>query len=162
MADSSPSGNYTSFELWPVFLTLSTPGFVKNIFYPLRYLCSWYRELINEKLQMLVRSKGDAGGRKVHRNYFPNKTFSVLVFCRWCQILFSLLRLLSFRHLHMNFTLANMKPCFWVFACFAFSASFNAPQLSPLWSFLSKQECTVWVGLLLALACVGEWGGGAG
>ena len=57
----------------------------------------------------------------------------------------------------MNLSLANMKLCFRVFACFAFIASFNAPQLSPLWSLLSKQECTVWVGLLLALACVEEW-----
>lgn len=62
----------------------------------------------------------------------------------------------------MNLTLANMKLCFRVFACFAFIASFNAPQLSPLWSLLSKQECTVWVGLLLALACVEEWGAGGG
>ena len=62
----------------------------------------------------------------------------------------------------MNLSLANMKLCFRVFACFAFIASFNAPQLSPLWSLLSKQECTVWVGLLLALACVEEWGAGGG
>ena len=60
----------------------------------------------------------------------------------------------------MNFSLANMKPRSRAFACFAVIAPFNAPLLSALWGLLSKQECSVRVGLLLAFACVEEWGGG--
>lgn len=64
MTDSSPGGNYTSFELWPMFLTLNTPGFVKNIIYPLRYLCGQYRDQINEKLQRFEQSRRDVSGEK--------------------------------------------------------------------------------------------------
>lgn len=40
--DSPPGRNYTSFELWPVFLTFgTTTGFVTNIIDPFRYLCGW-------------------------------------------------------------------------------------------------------------------------
>lgn len=53
-----------------------------------------------------------------------------------------------------------MKPRSRALACFAVIAPFNAPLLSALWGLLSKQECSVRVGLLLAFACVEEWGGG--
>lgn len=40
--DSPPGRNYTSFELWPVFLTFgTTTGFVTNIIDPFIYLCGW-------------------------------------------------------------------------------------------------------------------------
>lgn len=83
----------------------------------------------------------------------------MLIFYRWCQIFLSLLRLLSFRHLHMNFTLTNLK-LLSVFCLFCFFAFFNPPSPLPSGVFLSKQECTIWVGLLLAVAYVEEWWGG--
>lgn len=79
MTDSPPGGNYTSFELWPMFLTLSTPGFVKNIIYPLRYsfVVGIGTELMSNFI-LFKQSRRDAGGGKVHGNYFPNKTFLCL------------------------------------------------------------------------------------
>lgn len=96
MTGSSPGGNYTSFELRPMFLTLSTPGFVENIIYFFRYLCGWYRDWINVKLQRFKWSRRDAGGGKVPGNYFQNKTFFVLIFYRPCQIFYFLLKLKLF------------------------------------------------------------------
>lgn len=74
MTDLSPGRNYTSFELWPMFLTIKTPGFIRNSIYPQRYLCGCYWDWINEKLQRFKQSRRDASGGKVYGN-FQNKKF---------------------------------------------------------------------------------------
>lgn len=144
MTDLSPSGNYTSFELWPVFLTLSTPGFVKNTIYPSRHLCAWYQDWIDEKLHRFEQSRRDSSGGKACGNCFQNKTFSMLLFYRLCQIFPSLLKFhWDFFHLGNSMWILpwQMWNCFQVFVRFAFLRPLTSFQLSGV--FLSKQEFTM-------------------
>jgi len=143
MTDSSPCGNYTSFELWPMFLTLNTPGFVKNIIYPLRYLCGRYWDRINEKLQRFEQSRKDVNGGKVHGNYLQNKTFSVRMFCRLYWVFHCLLKFnWGALRLVMWILLWQMRNCSHVFVGFALLHPLTSLQLAGV--FLSKQEFTMY------------------
>lgn len=88
--DSSPSGNYTSFELWPMFLTLNTPGFVKNIIYPLRYLCGRYWDRIYEELQRF--EQGEIWVVVNCTEIISKIKLSLCIFCRFYRVFHSLLK----------------------------------------------------------------------